>query len=113
MFRKLASAALATALIATAAPLAAHADQSVWNVGGDQVVRYQDLDLSKVADQQRLIDRLETASLRACRDVRPFRDRDACVEMSIKTAVASLPVAQRPAIQTALAMRQGGQLTSR
>ncbi len=113
MIRKVVSAALATALIATAAPVAAQAGEGVWNVGGDQVVRYQDLDLAKPADQQRLIDRIETASERACREVRPFRDRDACVEISVKTAIASLPLNERPVIRTAMSMRQGGQLTSR
>lgn len=114
MFRKIALAALAAAVIAPAfTPVAAQASDNVWNVGGDQVVRYQDLDLAKPADQQRLIDRIETASERACRDVRPFRDRDTCVEMSVKTAIASLPLNERPVIRTAMSMRQGGQLTSR
>jgi UrcA family protein len=89
----MAAAAMGLALAGTA-----HA--STWRVGGDYVVRVDDLRLSAAGDRAELLARIDEASRRICRNAgQPGR---ACRAEAAKRAVQDAPPAARVALKRAL-----------
>lgn len=102
MIRAFAAVAACT-IAAVAAPAAAK--KQVWQTGDGYSVRAKGLDLATVAGREKLLARIDWASARLCRDVRPARGSDACAAELRKEALRGAPAGVRTALADALEAR--------
>ncbi len=91
------------AAAALAAPAAAR--EQVWQTGDGYSVRAEGLDLFSAAGREKLLARVDWASARLCRDVRPARDRKTCADEVRKSALHAAPAEIRRALADALQAR--------
>lgn len=101
--RSFTAAALLAATLAIAAP--ARAEEHVWRVGNDLLVKAGDLDLSTADDRQALLRRVQSAAQRLCRGHSPQTRRIACAEEQTFAAVAHATPALQQAYRRALEER--------
>lgn len=77
----------------------AHAEEQVWFTGDGFTVRTTGLDLASSAGRAALLRRIDHAGRRACAEVTPRIDRQACRDQVTQQAVA----AAAPEVRTAVA----------
>jgi UrcA family protein len=89
------------------------AEEHVWQTGSDYTVRTTGLDLGRAAGRARLLHRVEYASARLCRHLRPRRVREDCTAETIQQTLARAPDMLRPVLAQALRERDGVAVASR
>lgn len=109
MTRMLALATLSAAAFVTTPALG---EEHVWQTGHEFTVRATGLDLDRVADRARLLQRVEYASARLCRHVRSRGRRQACTAETFAQAMARSG-ALRPVLAQALRERDGMAMAAR
>ena len=96
---------LAAMSAATFVTTPAFAEEHVWQTGADFTVRTTGLDLNRVADRARLLQRVEYASARLCSHLISRRQRDDCTAETLQQALARAPGTLRPVLARAMGER--------
>ena len=109
MTRTIALAALLALTITTPAA----AEEQRWEIGSTILIRGTGLDLGTAAGRERLLHRVERASVQMCRDERPKRAFERCTAALRAKALASAPVRLKGPLQAALAAREAVLLAGR
>lgn len=103
----------AAALAAAVLSAAAAAEDGVWRVGTSYVIRHENLDLTTVDGRQALLEMVEKAAERVCRNEPTLTDRRACRAAVAERALAQTPEATREAVAEARLERDGSVLAQR
>lgn len=93
----LGSATLIAAAALSAAPV--QAKDGVWHVGNSFVIRHADLDLETAEGRQALLDMIEKAARRACRNEPSLTERRACAAEIVERVITT----EEPAVGEAVA----------
>jgi UrcA family protein len=80
---------------------AAHADVEVWRVGPNHQIRFDHLDLEEPTDRQALLVQVERTAKRICGGIYTAKSRNACIDRTMESALASAAPNVRLALQTA------------
>lgn len=89
------------------------AEPHVWQVGEGFTIRATGLDLRTTDGREALLQRVDWAAARMCRNARPRVQRDRCAEATRADAIAAAPGAIREAAQLAMATRRETRLAAR